>query len=540
MKSIAWLIAIAIAIAGCQGSGSDGEGAIARLNISGEPPSLDPRLAGDTTAAIVVGMLFDGLTRVDASGVPQPSVAEKIEISGDGLTYTFHLRDSHWWNGDAVTAEDFAYAWRTALDPSQTSTTAYKLYVIKGAEAANKGDIPLSEVGVTALDDKTLRVTLNNPTPYFLQLTAAMTFFPVNKKVAEANTSWAYEAADAYVGNGPFRLTAWRHHNVIAMTKNARYWDADAVGLDGINLTMVTDASTELAMFDEGNLDWAGTPLSMGLPPDAIPTLMAQGRLQQKAMSSIYFYQFNTTRVPFTNAKIRKAFTYAVDRAAIVDSILSGGALPAMGLLPPTVALRPTPYFADGDSAAAKRLFAEGLAELGMTVDTLPPITVSYNSGEAHHKIAQALQQQWREALGVTVALENMEWKVYLARFQTCDIDLGRMGWAADYDDPSTFLDVFRHADTGANCTGWVSDEYVALLDKALTTTDKKQRDALLLAAEGMIMEAAPLAPIYFQTNNFVKNPKLTGEVMSSPGVIDFKWASMTDPKSEAPLSMRP
>jgi oligopeptide transport system substrate-binding protein len=497
---------------------------VLKLNLHSEPPTADPGLAEDSTSGAITRATFDGLTRLGADGKYHESVAEKIDVSEDGLTYTFHLRDSKWSNGDPVTAHDFEYAWKRVLDPKTAANYAYQLYYLKNAEKYNKGEIKdASQVGVKALDDKTLQVTLENPTPYFLELTAFYTYFPVNKKVVESNPNWATEAK-THVGNGPFKMESWEHKSKLVLVKNENYWDKDAVKLDRIEFSMVEDENTELSMFDNGELDWAGAPLSQ-LPTDAIPALKDSGKLITEPIAGTYWYKFNTEKPPFNNVKIRKAFAYAINRQAIIDNVTQTNQQPAMGAVPPSMALKPDGYFKDNDVETAKKLLAEGMKELG--ISKLPPITLSYNTSEAHKKIAEAIQDQWKKALGVEVKLENKEWKVYIEDLHQGKFQIGRMGWLGDFNDPINFLELFKDKDGGNNDTRWENPKFKELLNKSALEKDPEKRKAILAEAEAIFMDEMPVAPIYFYTQSYVKKDNVKGVILGALGDVDWKWATI-------------
>src|SRR6478752_1698145 len=244
-----------------------------RVNIKTEPFSLNPGLANDSTSSNVLLQTFEGLTRIGKDGKPENAMAKDVKVSDDQTKYTFTIRDdAKWSNGDPVTAKDFEYAWKWALDPKNESQYAYQLYYVKNAQAANEGKGSLDDVAVKATDDKTLEVTLENPTPYFLELTAFYTYFPVNTKIAESNEKWYTNAGENYTSNGPFKLKTWKHNDKIELVPNENYWDKDAVKLKKVEMYMINDNNTELSMFKNGELDWAGMPTGQ-LPADALPEL---------------------------------------------------------------------------------------------------------------------------------------------------------------------------------------------------------------------------------------------------------------------------
>ncbi len=497
---------------------------VLRLNLHSEPPTADPGIAEDSTSGAVLRATFDGLTRTTEDGKQHESVAEKINVSDDMLTYTFTLRDSKWSNGDPVTAHDFEFAWKRALDPKTASNYAYQLYYIKNGEKYNKGEIKdANEVGVKALDDKTLQVTLERPTPFFLELTAFYTYYPVNQKVVEADPKWATEAK-THVGNGPFKMQDWQHKNKMVLVKNDNYWDKDAVKLDKIEFSMIEDENTELSMFDNGDLDWAGAPLSQ-LPTDAMQALKDSGKMTIQPIAGTYMYKFQTDLPPFNNAKIRKAFSYAIDRQAIIDNVTQGNQDPATGYIPTSMIIKKDGYFKDHDLDTAKKLLAEGMKELG--ISKLPPITLSFNTSDAHKKIAEAIQDQWKKAFNVDVKLENKEWKVYLEDQHQGKLQVSRSGWLGDFNDPINFLEMFRDKNGGNNDTHWENAQYKELLNKSALEKDPEKRKEILGQAEQILMDEMPIAPIYFYTNSYVKNDKVKGVLMDGLGFVDYKWASI-------------
>lgn len=497
-----------------------------RVNINSEPPSLHPGLATDSTSGNVLRQVLEGLTRINKDGEPEPAAAKDIKVSDDLKVYTFELRDAQWSNGDPVTAKDFETAWKWVLDPANQSEYAELLYYIKGASAAHSGQGSLDDVGIKVVDDKTLEVTLENPTPYFTELTAFYTYLPFNSKVAEANPNWANDAGENYTSNGPFVLSQWAHSDKVVLEKNDKYWDADTVKLDKIEMYMINDPNTELSMFESGELDWAGTPTG-NLPTDAMQALKDEGRLTTHTIAGVYKYKFNTTVAPFDNVNIRKAFALAINRQELIDNITQGEQVPAMALVPPTMfPENEKGYFKDNDVEKAKEYLQKGLEEMGLKdASELPAISLSYNTSEAHQKIAQAIQDMWKNNLGVEVSLDNQEWKVYLEKLDTLDYQIGRLGWLADFNDPITFLDIYRDPKGGNNDTGWSNKEFQDLLAKSATEADHEKRMQILKDAEAVFMDEMPVAPIYFYTFNWVKAENLKDVVVSDTGEVQYKWA---------------
>lgn len=501
------------------------------VNIKSEPPSLHPGLATDTTSGAVLNQTFEGLMRVNQQSEIEEAMAESYEMSDDGLTYTFKIRqDAKWSNGDPVTAQDFEYAWKLVLNPANVDTDyAYQLYMIKGAEAAKEEELEegeestlLDAVAIKAEDDHTLVVELEQPTAYFLELTAFYTFFPVNHKVVDGNDDWAQDISDNYVTNGPFLMEEWKHKDKVVLKKNPDYWDADKVQLETINMFMIEDENTAKQMYDKDELDWLGSPTD-SIPLAAIPAYKSEGVLNISPLAGVYYYAFNTEEEPFNNVNIRKAFASAIDREGIVTNITQGEQQPAMALVPPSIfEENSTGYFKDNDGDEAKKYLEKGLEELGL--DELPAIKLSYNTHEAHAAIAQAVQDMWKNNLGVEVELHNEEWAVYLDSMGAGDFQVGRMGWLADFNDSINFLEIFERVG-GNNYTNWENADYQDLLKKSRVETDVDARDDMLRQAEAIFMDELPLAPIYFYTNVWTHKEHVKNIEVSPLGLVQYKWA---------------
>ncbi|MEW4370605.1 peptide ABC transporter substrate-binding protein [Paenibacillus kandeliae] len=519
-------------------SGESGEGTTAsqdlKINMSAEPPTFDPAQAKDSQTNTALKLMYEGLTRMGADGNPAPGVAEKWDVSEDGLKYTFHLRDNATWNnGEPVTAEDFVYAWQRVLSPDTTpaSEYAYQLYYLKNGEAFNTGKIKdFSQVGVKAVDDKTLEVTLQDPAPYWLGLTSFYTYYPVNKKNVEANPQWASKA-DTMVTNGPFTMTTWTTGQQLVWTKNDKYWDASNIKLNTITSSLVNSGATEYASYQSGQLDYAGAPTGE-IPTDQIPAAKQQypDQFNAKGIASTYYYEFNNKEKPFDNAKIRKAFAMSINRQAIVDNVTLGGQIPAYGFVPPGIKGQNEEYrtevkdsYFTEDVAQAKTLLAEGMKEEGIT--TLPAITLIYNSSEAHQKVALAIADMWKTNLGVDVKTENQEWSVFLNNRQSGNYQIARAGWTADYNDPMTFMDMWV-TKGGNNDAGYANSAYDKLIADAKSTQDNAKRMTDMAQAEKMlIQDDMAIMPIYYYTSISLVKPNLKGIVVDFSGAVDFSKA---------------
>ncbi|GAA0412015.1 peptide ABC transporter substrate-binding protein [Paenibacillus motobuensis] len=507
-----------------------------RINMSAEPPTFDPAQAQDSQANTVLKMMYEGLVRMDADDKEAPGAAESWEV--DGTKYTFHLRkDAKWSNGDPVTAKDFVFAWERVLNPNTQPAPpyAYQLYYIKNAEEFNNGTIKdFGEVGVKATDDYTLEVELKDPTPYFLGLTSFYTFYPVHQSVKD-DPKWATDPNKMIV-NGPFNLTSWITGQTIELTKNEQYSDKDNIKLNKINISLVESGATELESYRNGELDRAGGP-NGEIPSDQIPIVQKElpDEYKVKGIAGTYYYQFNSKAEPFQNAKIRKAFSMAIDRQAIVDKITMGGQIPAYGAVPEGIAgaegefrseHSDKEYFQENVDEA-KKLLEEGMKEEGYT--KLPDITLIHNNGEGHKKIATAVADMWKKNLGVDVKIQNQEWSVFLKNRQSLDYQIARSGWSADFNDPMTFMDLWMTG-AGNNDLGYSNPEYDELLKKAKSESDLKKRDEYFAKAEEIfIKDDMAYMPIYYYTNVSLVKPNLKGVVVDFSGAVDFTRAYLTE-----------
>lgn len=503
---------------------------VLELAIGSEPPTIDPALATDSTSGAIIRNVFEGLTELDSEGEVQPGVAESWQVSDDLLTYTFKLRqDAKWSNGDPVKASDFEYAWKRVLNPETASQYASIMYAIAGAEAFNAGEGSADEVGVKAVDDQTLEVKLAQPTPYFLELTSFYTYMPVHQATVDKEDNWAAEAGEQYVTNGAFVLEEWNHSSDYVLVPNEAYWDRQAVQLDRVNVQIIEEESTANTQFQAGALDYLGSPYST-VSLDAIDLFRSQDQLKTKDYAAIYWYKVNTTDEVMKNANIRKALALGFNRQGLVENILKGGQQPATSLVPPAIeGFEEDPgFFKDADYDQAKEYLAKGLEELGMKDPAELTLRLSINTSEAHASIAQYIQEEWSKNLGIQTQIDNAEWQVYLDKVNQLDYQIARLGWIADYNDASTFLEMYSTADNGNNDTGWENEEYKNLLDQAAKEADEAKRLDILKEAQAIIVDEMPVIPVYFYVNNYVVADKVQNMHPDALGHINLKYVSVT------------
>jgi len=492
----------------------------------GEVATLDPTRMTALQDGRVAAALFEGLTVLDAHDLkPRAGVASRWTVSPDGLTYTFDLRpDAKWSDGRPVTAEDFAWTWRRALDPKTAAEYAYMLYPIRGARAyydemqKTSGEGDWTKVGVRVEGPLRLTVELQQPTAYFLDLTAFATYLPVRGDIVERyGERWTMPPQ--VITNGAYRLVEWRFRSRMRWERNPHYWNVAAVPLERIELRVFDDLNTALLAYETGAVD-----MTTVVPGLAIEPLLEARRLGKRSdvlyatNLGTYFYRFNCTRQPLTDARVRRALAMAIDRKAVIERAARGGQQPYFTLVPPGMPGYTSPPGLVEDVEAAKRLLAEAGYGSG---DGLPELAVLVNKGGDHVPIAQMIQQQWRERLGIRVRIEQVEWKVFLDTIQHLDYQVARGGWYGDYVDPNTFLDMFVTGG-GNNQTGWSNAAYDALIARAAKETDAQARMKIFAEAEAILVRETPIFPIYVYTTTMLVRPGLEGLEPNLMNRIDF------------------
>ena len=507
LLATAVVAAVAVVAAGC-GGGSEKEGAVGDKNAASqvlrmawgaEPPSLDPGLATDTTSSNVLLNIMDPLVRLGPDLQPVPALAESWDV--DGKVVTFHLRDDgRWTNGDPVTANDFEYSWKRTLDPKLAADYAYQLYGIVGAEDYNnakpgQASALRDKVGVTALDDRTLQVTLTSAQPWFVQQAAHHSFLAVHQPTVEKyGTKWT--EPQNIVTNGPFTLAGWKHDASITLAKNADWRNADKVALDRVEGRIIVDGTTRVQAFEAGEVDALD---GGGLPPADMPRLKQLAEYEKYPALGTYYYGFNLKNVPDLNQ--RRAMAFAIDRQSIIDNVAQADQIPATGMVPKgmpgfeTIEQDFLPARADLDKA--KQFMAKA-------DDPQRKITLFYNDAPGHKEIAVAVQAMWKE-LGIDTTIKAQEFAQYLEFLGPPPNDavyVYRLGWIADYGDPMNFLELWT-SKSGNNNTNFANPAYDRLIEEARNTPNDEQRYELYRQAEAMLTGpkgALPIAPIYWYT----------------------------------------
>ena len=498
---------------------------VLHLSVGSEPTDLDPQTVTGLGDAKIIAGLFEPIVTFDPLTLaPRPALAERWDISPDGLTYTFHLRPTaRWSNGDPITAEDCIASWRRILTPTLAADYAYFFYIIRGAESFHKSQTTdFTTVGLAAPDARTLVVTLAHPAPYFLQILLNSPWRPLNVRSIAAvgdayrrGTPWTRPGK--LISSGPFTLKEWKPHQHILVEKSLTYWDHATVRLNAIQFYPIDSMDAEERAFRAGQLHgtWA-LPLSKILPlqQEKSPALRIDPILET------YFFRLNVRRAPLNDQRIRRALSLAIDRDAIAQKILPGGRQPAPTLISSVIpGYTPAPRRAY-DLAAARQLLAEAGHAGGAG---LPPIEILYNNSEILRLVAEAIQQMWSRDLGLDIRLANQEFKVVFASRRTGDYQILLGSWTADYLDATTFLDLWR-SDSGNNHTGWADPAYDALSDQANRLADPAARGAVLTAAEALVLEAAPIIPIYFNTHVYLLHPAVRGWQPTPMDHSDYRY----------------
>lgn len=512
-------------------------------NLGADPQTIDPGINDSVEGGTVAVNNFEGLTSIDLNEKVVPGVAEKWDVSSDGLKYTFHLRkNAKWSDGKAVTAKDFEYSWKRALDPATASPYSYQLWYLKNGQGYNESSLPADqktpgikaatkdEVGVKATDDYTLEVTLEYSTPYFLSLTAFPTYMPVREDIVTAHpTDWATKG-ETYIGNGPFQLKEWAAKDKMTFVKNSNYWNKDKVKLNTLVFKLLDQESSYMAAFNSNQIDYIESP-----PSEQIPTLVKNGTAKILPYLGTYYYSFNVSKDAakvdpavakvLSNVKVRQAISLAVDRNTLVNDVTKGGQKPATSFVPAGILdadskdFKKKDYYQPAaDVEKAKQLLSEAGYPEGKGI---PELEILYNTGQGHQDIATAVQDMLKK-IGINVKLKSVERKVQLADTNAHKYPaMARNGWIADYADPMTFLDMWT-SKSGNNVAGYSSAEYDKLIAQAKAELDSAKRMSLMHQAEDVLMNDMPIIPLYEYTNVVCIKPYVKNVHKSPLGMVYF------------------
>jgi oligopeptide transport system substrate-binding protein len=517
------VVAASVLLAGCgpaddrrtvQVGGESGtelaERQVLRRGNGAEPQSLDPHKSEGVPESNLQRDLYEGLTSGGADGGVAPGVARSWDISEDGLVYTFHLRDNaRWSNGDPVTAEDFVFGLRRSVDPATLSNYGIMLRPIRNAAAIIAGELPPEQLGVRAIDELTVEITLGNPAPYFLGVLNHSAAYPVHRPTVERyGDRWARPGR--LVSNGAFKLEDWVVQSHIKLARNEYYWGNEDVRLDEVWYYPIENQSTELQRYRAHELEFTSD-----VPFRQLRWIRENlaDELVIAPYLGIYYYGLNLTTEPFRdNRELRQAMNLAINRERLTEQVTAAGEIPAYGYVPAVEGYTQVePEWASWTQAEreaeARRLYAQA----GYSIDQPLRLQILYNTHENHRTIAVAISSMWNEVLGVRTDLVNEEWKVYLeTRRSKQTTQVFRAGWIGDYNDAFTFAELM-HSDSSMNDSGWNNPAYDELLERASMERDPTQRAEYLQQAERILLEDVPLIPVYFYVTKRMVKPWVGG-----------------------------
>lgn len=500
---------------------------ILNFNLGSEPSTLDPQLNKDLYGGSLINNMFEGLFRRVNNHI-LPAIAKNYEISPDQLTYTFHLRTSKWSDGTPLTAHDFEYAWKRAINPYLASEYAYQLFSIEGAEDYYLGKTSIDQVGIHALDDFTLEVKLSTPTPYFIDLLTSFTYMPCKKELVQysQNGLWAIHPETA-ISNGPFMLKSYNTGERIVLEKNPHYWDATNVKLDIINVYLINDAVTALTAFENHELD-----IIDSVPVAEIPKLMnADAEFHVIPSFATAYYLFNVSIMPLDDFRVRRALSLAIDRTELVENITKAGEIPAVGITPPgLIDIEGNDFYQASNSDATDsniELAQSLLAEAGYSDgEDFPILEILYNTSETNELLASAIQEMWRKNLNINVKLVNQEFAVFQTSKSQKNYQIARGSWFGDFADPLAMLEIWT-SDNPINATGWQNNHFDALIETSKTTLGQKRYN-LLYEAQKILMDELPIMPLYHYSDVFMVSKNVTGYNKTTMGLWYFGKTDIT------------
>ncbi len=519
------VMAITTMFAGCGNGNANGTagGTELAVVVGPEPDTIDPALNSSVDGGTLIVHAFEGLMTLDKNASPIAGQAEKWDVSEDGKTYTFHLRDGlKWSDGSALTASDFVYSWNRAIAPETAADYEYMFDCIEGYSEGN--------LNVTAIDEKTLEVKLVTATPYFLELCAFPAYAPVKQSVVDANPDgWTLEPS-TYVGNGPYMMKSWEHNSEIVMVKNPNYWNNNAVVSDTIRFVLMEDDAAQLAAYENGEVVMVDS-----VPTDEIPTLESRDDYYVEGQLGTYYVSFQTQDEILSNPLVRKALVLAVDRTYMVEEVGQAGQEEAGAFVPiglsdedPTTEFRTVggDYYDPLDSEGNLELAKQALADAGYpNGEGLPTLEYIYNEGTGHQLVGEALQNMWGK-IGVNVELVSQEWNTFLNTRKEGDYQIARNGWLGDYNDPISFLDMWVTGG-GNNDAQWSNAEYDQLISEIKASSDQKERMEKMHKAEDIIFDEWMLCPIYYYTDIYMLSNDVEGFYSSKLGFKYFMYASV-------------
>jgi len=503
---------------------------VLRVANFGEPDTLDPHNLSGVWENRIVGDMFAGLLTENAEGQPVAGAAESWTVSDDGLVYTFKIRDHTWSDGTPVTAHDFVFSLQRILNPDRAAKYASILYPIKNAEAVNSGKLAdVTQIGARAIDDKTLEIRLENPTPYFLEQLTHYTAWPVPKHVVEKHgNDWVKK--EYIVTNGPYMLDEYIPNTHVKLVKNPKFYDAANVSIDRVVFYPQEDRAAAIKRYRADEVD-----VLTDFPSDQIKWLrenLTADEVRIAPYLGIYYYVINNTRPPFTDVRVRQALSMAIDRETIMDKVMGTGELPAYSFVPPGAGNYEEPAYVSWKSMTQDQRVVKAkalLAEAGYGPDKPLNFVLRYNTSENHKRIAVAIAAMWKKELGVGAELFNAEVKVHYDELNSNNFDVARAGWIADYNDAQNFLYLLETRTGVQNYGRFSNAEFDKLMEEASRTVDLKKRAGLMHDAEAIAMQEQPVIPIYYYVSKSIVSPKVKGWADNTKDIHRTRYLSMTN-----------
>jgi ABC-type oligopeptide transport system substrate-binding subunit len=520
---------LVVGLAACSESPAPAIPGVLERGLAADPESLDPHKSRSTESGEVLRDLGEGLMGYTRAGELVPRAAQRVDVSDDGLDYTFHLRPAaRWSNGEPVTARDFVYSFRRLLDPATAAFYAQSVIDIGHAAEILAGDRPTEDLAAAAVDDYELSIRLSKPTPYFLALLTHPSTFPVyGPAVEQHGTSFARPGR--LVTNGAYSLGGWELGSVISLERNRQYWDDASTSIDRVRWHVIPEPSVEVNRYRAGELH-----ITSNVPPEALAQMRRERpeelRVSQKL--GIYYYGFNLKRSRFRdNPKAREALSLAIDREVLARRVVGRGEIPAYSWVPPGVDNSTAPSLPSADMTAEERRAAARRAyeDAGYGEGRPLEVEIRYNTSESHQRIAVAIQSMWRETLGVEAKLINEEFHVLLSNIEAAEeTEVFRLSWSADYNDAHAFLQVLESG-TSSNVTGYSNTTFDELLRDAAAQTDPEARRLYLEEAEREMLADHPVIPLYFYVSDHLVSPLVGGW---ADNVLDYHYSQHLELRS--------
>lgn len=498
--------------------------------LNNEPDGIDPNVTNNSFATPFLSNCFEGLVTYDEKGEVVPGNAESWESNDDLTVFTFHLREGlKWSDGTALTANDYVYSALRVLTPETTSQYVNMIsdYVVNGQEFYD-GTASAEDVGIKALDDNTLEFTLKASCPYFIDLVSMWVYFPVQQATIEANGDKWTASAEAYVSNGPFKITEMNMGESMVLEKNENYWNAENVTLEKLTFRYVLDTSTALTAYESGEVDGVRT-----VPSSDLARLKAEnaGLVSTPNYGTVY-YDINCSKEPYDNPLVRKALNLAIDREALINNVAQVDGQPAYSFLAPG-------YVVDGkdvtegrsDYGLSSTADVEGakaaLAEAGYPDgEGFPTLQLSFYSDDNVKKIAEAIAEMWEKNLGITVEVSSAEWAVFYDAVQSGNYEVAAMGWSADYVNPMSFLPLLYTNDV-TNNSFYSNPDYDAIVDQIKVEKDPAKFAELVLQADELVSAEYPVLGLYYKSNTYLIKDYIEGVYMVSSSNIYFQNAKV-------------